>query len=451
MKGISIFFLFSSSILFSQETGIVVDKIVAQIGNQIILMSDVESQKQQAIQSGLDPLKVNSCEILEQLMANELLLDQALLDSISVSDEQVDAEMENRLRLLEEKFGSREKLETFYGETTSKIKDKFRIQIRNKILTQEMERKLVQGISVTPKDASTFFKSIPKDSIPFINMKLSFQQIVYYPKITKDDKKRAYDILAEVRTAIVDNGKSFETQARINSDDPGSASKGGKIEASAGMMVPQFESTVFQLKVGEISEIIESPYGYHIIKLISRKGQDYTCLHILKIPEYSPEAIDDASNRMDTCYQLLKENKITWNDAVLRFSNDESTKQNQGIITNPITGDQTWDMEDLNQVDQQIYVLTEMMEKGDYTKPNLYIDIYERKQGFRIVRLMERYIPHIANLKDDYSLIKRATENDKKQKTIKLWVNSKIQNTYIRIDKDYQDCQLINEFNINNK
>lgn len=446
MKGISIFFLFSSSILFSQETGIVVDKIVAQIGNQIILMSDVESQKQQAIQSGLDPLKINACEILEQLMANELLLDQALLDSISVSDEQVDAEMENRLRLLEEKFGSREKLETFYGETTSKIKDKFRIQIRNKILTQEMERKLVQNISITPKDVSTFFKSIPKDSIPFINMKLSFQQIVYYPKITKDDKKRAYDILSEVRTAIVDNGKSFETQARINSDDPGSASKGGKIEASAGMMVPQFESTVFQLKVGEISEIIESPYGYHIIKLISRKGQDYTCLHILKIPEYSPEAIDDASNRMDTCYQLLKENKITWNDAVLRFSNDESTKQNQGIITNPITGDQTWDMEDLNQVDQQIYVLTEMMEKGDYTKPNLYIDIYERKQGFRIVRLSERYPPHIANLQDDYSLIKRATENDKKQKIIQNWIKSKIGNAYIRIDDEYKNCNFSNNW-----
>jgi len=446
MKGISIFFLFSSSILFSQETGIVVDKIVAQIGNQIILMSDVESQKQQAIQSGLDPLKINACEILEQLMANELLLDQALLDSISVSDEQVDAEMENRLRLLEEKFGSREKLETFYGETTSKIKDKFRIQIRNKILTQEMERKLVQNISITPKDVSAFFKSIPKDSIPFINMKLSFQQIVYYPKITKDDKKRAYDILSEVRTAIVDNGKSFETQARINSDDPGSASKGGKIEASAGMMVPQFESTVFQLKVGEISEIIESPYGYHIIKLISRKGQDYTCLHILKIPEYSPEAIDDASNRMDTCHQLLKENKITWNDAVLRFSNDESTKQNQGIITNPITGDQTWDMEDLNQVDQQIYVLTEMMEKGDYTKPNLYIDIYERKQGFRIVRLSERYSPHIANLQDDYSLIKRATENDKKQKIIQNWIKSKIGNAYIRIDDEYKNCNFSNNW-----
>ena len=269
MKGISVFFLFSSSILFSQETGIVVDKIVAQIGDQIILKSDIETQKQQELQAGANALKINSCEILEQLMTSQLLLDQALLDSIVVSDEQVDAEMENRLRLLDEKFKGREKLEAFYGETTNQIKEKFRIQIRNKILSQEMERKLVQSVSVTPKDVNKFFKSIPTDSIPYINMKLSFQQIVHYPKITKEDKKRAYDILSDVRTAIVDNGKSFETQARIVSDDPGSASKGGKIEASAGMMVPQFESTVFQLKVGEISNIIETPYGYHIIKRIS--------------------------------------------------------------------------------------------------------------------------------------------------------------------------------------
>jgi len=446
MKCFLIAFLLSSSFLFSQETGIVVDKIVAQIGDQIILMSDVESQKQQAIQAGINTLKINSCEILEQLMTNELLLDQALLDSIQVSDEQVDAEMENRLRLLDEKFKGRDKLEAFYGESTNQIKDKFRIEIRNKILSQEMERKLIQGVNVTPKEVSKFFQAIPKDSIPYINMKLSFQQIVYYPKITKEDKKRAYDILSEVRTSIVDNGKSFETQARIISDDPGSASKGGKIEASAGMMVPQFESTVFKLKVGEISEIIESAYGYHIIKLISRKGQDYSCLHILKISEHSPEAINKAANIMDTCYQLLKENKITWDDAVLRFSNDELTKQNRGIITNPITGDQTWDMEDLNQVDQQIYILTNEMEKGDYTKPNFYIDIYERKQGFRIVRLTERYPPHVANLDDDYTLIKRAAENDKKQKIIQNWIKSKIGNAFIRLDDEYKECKFLNNW-----
>lgn len=441
MLRILVCFLFGSSCLFSQESNKIIDKIVAQVGDQIILLSDIETQKQQAIQAGVEATRNTDCSLLEQLLTNELLLDQALLDSLEVSNEQVDAEMENRLRLLDEKFGNRDKLEAFYGESTSQIKEKFRTQIRNKILAQEMERKIISDVNVTPKDVGNFFNTIPVDSIPYINMKLSFQQIVYYPKITKEDKKRAYDMLSAVLNSILNEGKSFETQARINSDDPGSASKGGKIEASAGMMVPQFESTVFQLKVGEISNIIESPYGYHIIKLISRKGQDYICLHILKIPEYSPQAIDIASNKMDTCYQLLKEKKISWEDAVLRFSNDDLTKQNKGIITNPITGDQSWDMEDLNQVDQQIYILTDAMEKGDFTKPNLYLDIYDRKQGFRIVRLIDRKAPHIANLKEDYALIKRAAENDKKQKTIQNWIKSKMGNAYIRIDDTFHDCQ----------
>jgi len=205
-------------------------------------------------------------------------------------------------------------------------------------------------------------------------------------------------------------------------------------------MVPQFEATVFKLKTGEVSEIIETPYGYHIIKLVSRKGDDYVCLHILKMPEYSPDAINISAQKMDTCYRLLKENKITWDDAVLRFSNDELTKQNRGIISNPISGDQTWDMEDLNQVDQQIYLLTDAMEKGDITQPNLYVDIYERKQGIRIVRMMDRYPPHVANLKDDYTLIKSAAENDKKQRVVTNWVNSKIGNAYIRIDDEFKNC-----------
>jgi peptidyl-prolyl cis-trans isomerase SurA len=169
------------------------------------------------------------------------------------------------------------------------------------------------------------------------------------------------------------------------------------------------------------------------------------------MPEFSPEAINLSAMKMDTCYAMLKENKITWDNAVLRFSNDELTKQNRGVITNPITGEPTWDMDDLNEVDQQIYVLTDAMEKGDVSRPSLYVDIYERKQGVRIVRLMERYEQHVANLKDDYALIKRAAENDKRQKTITNWVNSKISNAYIRIDDDYRNCDFnSNWINTNN-
>lgn len=426
---------------FAQPNGQVVNKVIAQVGDNIILLSDIENQKMQAVQAGVETTRAMDCTILEELMMGELLVNQAKLDSLVISDEQVDAEMENRLRIIESKMGSRQKLEEFYGKTITQIKEEFRDQIKDKLLAQEMERKIVADVTVTPKEVAEFFKSLPKDSIPYINMKLSFQQIVNYPSITKADKLRAFNELKEIKESIVVDGKSFETQARINSDDPGSAPLGGKIEASRGMMVPQFEAAVFQLKVGEISDIVETTYGYHIIKLISRKGDDYVVEHILKMPEFSPDAINQSAIKMDSCYRLLKENKITWDDAVLRFSNDELTKQNKGIITNPMTGDQTWDMEDLNQVDQQIYLLTDAMEKGDYTSPNLYVDIYERKQGIRIVRLMERYQPHVANLKDDYSLIKSAAENDKKQRIITEWTNSKIGNAYIRIDKQYSNCE----------
>jgi peptidyl-prolyl cis-trans isomerase SurA len=422
---------------------IVVDKIAAQIGDNIILKSDIEAQKTQALASGVKLTPTFDCDILEELMFQQLLINQAKLDSLVVSDEQVDAEMENRIRVIENQIGSRQKMEEFYGKSVNQIKEEFREVIRDRLLAEEMEKKITGEINITPKEVQEFYKNIPTDSIPLINSQLSFQQIVDYPIVSKDDKKRAFDKLAGIRNEIL-GGKSFETMARIHSEDPGSAPLGGKIEASRGMMVPQFEAAAFNTVTGQVSEIFETTYGYHILKLISRKGDDYVCLHILIIPEYSNESLEKSAYRMDTCYNMLKTNQITWDDAVKRFSNDESTKQNKGIITNPITGEQTWDMEDLNQVDQEIFLLTDAMEKGDISSPNIYVNIFDRKKGVRIVRLMERTEPHRANLEQDYALIKRAAENDKKQKLIDRWIKDKIGNAYIRIDESYQNCTFRN-------
>lgn len=435
--------IFSASVAYGQ--GIVVDKIAAQVGDNVILMSDIEAQKQQAIAAGMQVGFNTDCEVLEELMYQELLINQAKLDSIEIPDQQVDAEMENRLRVIENQIGSREKMEAFYGKTAGQIKDEFRPIIKERLMAEEMERQITMDVGVTPKEVQDFYSTIPFDSIPLINSQLSFQQIVYYPEITKDDKKRAYDQLAEIRAAVM-SGKSFETQARIHSMDPGSAPTGGKIEASRGMMVPQFEAALFSLEPGQVSDIFETTYGYHIVKLINRKGDDYVCQHILIIPEFNGSELEKAAYKMDSCYNELMQKKITWEEAVLKYSNDEMTKQNKGIITNPITGEQTWDMEDLNQVDQQIFLITDAMEKGDISQPNLYINIYDRKQGVRIVRLMSRTEPHRANLKDDYALIKRAAENDKKQKVIDSWIKSKIGNAYIRIDGDYQNCTFRNNW-----
>ena len=427
--------LFSANIKAQQTKTI--DKIVAYIGDQIILKSDIENTKIQGLQD--NSKVINDCEILDLLIMQKLLLNQAELDSVKISDAQVDAEMENRLRIIENQIGSKLKLEEFYGKTTTQIKIEMKQAIKNKLLSEEMQRSITSSIQVTPKDIEEYFTNLPKDSIPYINTKLSFQQIVIFPKITQEDKEITYKKLNEIRESIL-KGKSFESQARLHSQDPGSASQGGTISASRGMMVPQFEATVFNLKPGEISKIIETDYGYHIIQLVERKGDDYTCKHILMIPEFNRESLNSASIKIEECYNKLKENQITWNEAVKIYSNDNNTKNNYGIITNPITGEQTWSSEDLNQIDQQIYLLTSSLNKGELTKPTLYFDFYERKQGIRIVRLMDRLPQHIANLKDDYVLIQRATENNKRQAVLKKWVTSKISNNYIQIDSDYKDC-----------
>ena len=427
--------LFSANIKAQQTKTI--DKIVAYIGDQIILKSDIENTKIQGLQD--NNKVINDCEILDLLIMQKLLLNQAELDSVKISEAQVDAEMENRLRIIENQIGSKQKLEEFYGKTTTQIKIEMKQAIKNKLLSEEMQRSITSSIQVTPKDIEEYFTNLPKDSIPYINTKLSFQQIVIFPKITQEDKEITYKKLNEIRESIL-KGKSFESQARLHSQDPGSASQGGTISASRGMMVPQFEATVFNLKPGEISKIIETDYGYHIIQLVERKGDDYTCKHILMIPEFNRESLNSASIKIEECYNKLKENQITWNEAVKIYSNDNNTKNNYGIITNPITGEQTWSSEDLNQIDQQIYLLTSSLNKGELTKPTLYFDFYERKQAIRIVRLMDRLPQHIANLKDDYVLIQRATENNKRQAVLKKWVTSKISNNYIQIDSDYKDC-----------
>jgi peptidyl-prolyl cis-trans isomerase SurA len=428
---------------------IVLDKIAAQIGDNIILFSDLKIQEMQAKEAKVEIDSAFDCRMLEELMIEQVLVNQAKLDSIIIADEQVDADMENRLRLIQQQMGGRQKLEEFYGMTYSEIKDKFRESIRSKMLADEMRNTITLGLSVTPKEVTSFFNALPADSIPYINMQLGFQQIVIYPEITKADKQTAYAKLAGLRNEIVVSGKSFESIARLYSMDPGSAPMGGKIAATKGMMVPQFESTVFKLKPNEISEIIETEFGYHIIKLLSRAGEDFVCLHILIRPEFSIQAVNRASQRMDSCYRMLKMNELTWEQAVARFSNDASTKQNKGIITNPKNASQMWDMSDLNEIDQQIYLLTDAMEEGDVTQPNLYMDFMTREQGIRIVRLMKRVPAHKANLNDDYALIKQAAESDKRTRIIYKWVDSKLGNAYIRIDSEYLACPFQHQW-INN-
>ncbi|MCR9173637.1 MAG: peptidylprolyl isomerase [bacterium] len=431
---------------FSANAQKTIDKIAAQVGDNIILLSDIQAQKLQAIQAQVEVTAEMDCEILEQLLYQKLLLTQAELDSIIVPEAQVDAEMEQRLRVIQQQIGGRQKLEEFYGKTINEIKAEFFKVISEQLTADEMERTITMDVAVTPREVKRFYDDIPLDSLPLINEQMMFRQIVIYPDITEEDKNRAYNKLKEIRNSIVKQNRSFEAQARVHSEDPGSAQYGGRIEATKGMMVPQFEATAYSLKKGEVSEIFETTYGYHIMKLLDRKGDDYVCQHILITPKFEDSGIERAALRLDSCYNQLVAGTITWEEAVLKYSNDESTKQNKGTITNPYTGDVMWDAENLSEIDRDIYLLTDKMEPGDYSMPSLYVNQQERKQGVRIVQLVKRTKPHSANLGQDYALITRAAEADKKQKVINEWINAKINNAYIRIDEDYQNCNFRNEW-----
>ncbi len=433
--------LFFVQLSFSQMQ--VVDKVIAKIGDKVILLSDLEAQKIQLIQEKIEITKQTECMILEELMFQNLLLNQAELDSVTVSDQQVEAELEQRLRYFEAQIGGRDKLEEFYGKSVFQIKNEFRKIIRERMIAQEMERVITDGVMITPREVRDFFDEIPRDSLPFINARVGLQQIVIYPQITEADREKTKRRLEDIRKRIVGGFATFNSEAVKNSEDPGSRADGGLIEGYRGQMVKEFDAMAFSLQIGEISPVFETQFGYHIMKLESRRGDAYNCRHILLIPEVSDAEFDKAIAKIEECHRRIRNGELGWDQAVILYSNDAATKNNNGRVTNPYTGEPTWDMEDLNQIDRQMFILIGGMKPGDVSAPSVYDNVMESKQGVRIVRLVDRSTPHRANMDDDYQMIQNAALNKKRQEVVERWVNEKIGNAYIRISPEFSSCDFM--------
>jgi peptidyl-prolyl cis-trans isomerase SurA len=434
------------SIAQAQTPGKTIDKIVAQVGDNIVLYSELQGQKRAMMENGVPITENTECELIEQMLYQFLLVNQAELDSVVISDEQIDAETENRIRAIEAKMkgqydenGDPITFESYYGKSKNAVKQEFRDAIGKRMKGQEVERGITGAISVSPREVELFFNSIPKDSLPYINSQLTFQQIGIFPVITREDKERRKKELEELRTRIVNKRISFRTAAIQLSDDLGTAQFGGRIEATLGQMVPSFEQTALSLRPGEISQVFQSEYGYHIMEMVELKGDDYIVNHILFSVKPSTESENEAAIKMEECYKALLANEITWEQAVVKYSNDRN-KENNGFIMNPYTGELKWSIENINQVDPEMFILTDALEKNQISSPMIFTDFMERTKGFRIVRLNDRTQPHIANLTDDYDLFRSLAEEKKKNDAILAWINSRMNTAYIRIDKDYDSC-----------
>jgi peptidyl-prolyl cis-trans isomerase SurA len=439
-----------SSVLFVAYTSHaqqqVADKVVAVVGGKIILQSDVQSQYMEYVAEKAANADTK-CKVLEDLLYQKLLLLKAEKDStIIISDAQVDAELEKRLNYYIGQFGSKEKFEAFYGKTEQQFKDELRGDVKDILLAQQMRSKVTEGITVSPEEVRKYFEAIPTDSISPINAQVEIAEIVKKPIISDDEKQLAKQKVEELRQRVL-KGESIANLAVLYSDDPGSAKNGGLYkDIGRRQFDPEFEKRAFSLNDGDISEVFETQFGYHFLQVVHRHGELVDVRHILIVPKVSEQDMTHAKNSMDSIYNAVMKDSITFGEAAARYSDDKNTKYTAGVILNPQTGLSRWDMDQLGQIDPTLSFTINSMKVGEVSAPAFY-NTPDAKQAYRIIKLNNITKPHKANLTDDYQLIQTASLARKQQKTINDWINHKLrEGIYVKIDPEYMTCHFMNNW-----
>ncbi len=312
--------------------------------------------------------------------------------------------------------------------------------VKDQLIAQQMQSTIVGNIKVNPAEVKQFYATIPSDSLPTINSEVEVGVIVRNPSVSAEAKAAARKKIEEIRAKIVAGDSKFSTQAILYSEDPGSARNGGLYKGiNRGTMVPEFETVAFRLKPGEVSEVFETPYGYHILETISRRGDEYDARHILIAPKVDENDVEGSKNLLDSIYDLISTGKVTFCAAAAKYSDDKDTRNNCGTLSNPAVGSTRFDVEQLGQYDNNLLFMLNKMNVGDVSKPVLF-QTQDNKQAYRMVLLKSRSEPHILNLKDDYGYVQTMTISDKQKRIVNDWINKKTKGVYIKIDTEYKNC-----------
>ncbi len=425
--------LLAGQSLFSQK---VLDEIVAVVGSEIVLSSDVQIQKNQIKSQGYDG-DLTDCEVLEEILFEKILLNQAKVDSVEVTDEMVEGELEKRLNVFIRQIGSEKKLEEYYGKSMGEIREEFFDVLKDQILVQRMQGEINSSLNVTPEDVSNFYNSIPPDSLPFVNASVEMAQIVKYPETTVEERERVRTKLRTFKENVESGDEEFETLAALYSDDPGSASKGGNLGMkSRGTWVPEFDAVAFKLKDGEISAPFETDYGFHIMQMIERRGEMYDANHILLIPKITSEQLTKAKVELDSIRTLILRDSIGFALAASKFSDHERSKNQNGMIVNKKSGSTIFEMDEL---DPTLFLAIDTLEIDEMSK-SFFFQSEGQDKGYRIVKLINRTDPHRANMQEDYQMLQNMASETLKGENMDTWMRSKINETYIKIVDTYQSC-----------
>jgi len=415
----------------------VVDKIIAVVGNQVVLKSDVEqrfiSLKAQGYTSGGVDLKT---EIFEDLLIQKLMIAQAQIDSIEVTDQEVENDLDRKMEMYIQRIGTKEKLEQYFNKTILEMKNDLRDDTRNEKIKDKMQAEITKDIHITPAEVRNFYSKLNKDSLPIIPGELEVQQIVKYPKVSDNEKDRIREKLRGYRDRVL-NGDSFSTLAVLYSEDQGTAQRGGELGYTPrANLVPEFANVAFNLKTDKVSKIVETEYGFHIIQLIDRKGERINVRHILLKPKIEEEKRNLATAQLDSIADLIRKEKMEFDEAAFYFSDDKDTRNNGGLLVNPYTAASKFEKDNLPPaISQQVNKL----KINEISAP--FLDVSAGKDAYKIIKIKSETKSHPANISDDWSQFEGMLTQKKQQSVLNKWIKDKQANTYVHIDDDYKNAK----------
>ena len=440
-KNILLLFLFLSSAIgtLRSQTNII-DEVIWIIGDESILRSEVEEQKLRAQYEGTPIQGDPYCVIPEQIAINKLFLHQAVLDSIVVSEGQVNNQVENRMNFFISQIGSKEKMEEYFGKNTTNLREDLRIMFRDQMITQQMQQKLVGDIKSTPAEVRRFYNALSADSIPNVPAQVELQIISFEPPVPIEESNRIKERLRDFTDRVNKGTSEFSVLARLYSEDEESAKRGGELGfMGRGQLVPEFSLVAFNLiDPKKVSRIVQSDFGYHIIQLIEKRGDRINCRHILLKPRVSLADKNKAIQKLDSISNLIRLGKTTFEEAVIYFSQDKTTAMNAGLMLNEKSGSSKFEYQDLP---QEVAKVVYEMNVGEISKPFTMISPSTNTEVVAVVKLTSKTENHTANMIDDYQMLKNFYEGKEKEKFINNWIVKKQKETYISIDPAWQNCK----------
>lgn len=439
MKKIGVLFLFFVAFNLNAQK-LLIDEVIAVVGSEAILRSDVENQVQQTVAQGMgDRSQRTFAEVFERIIIEKMMYMEARFDSVTVSEDQVNGEIERRLAIFIQQAGGKDKLEEMLGKTLDEIRMQFKSVVEEQLLVQQIQQQITGKAKVTPGEISDYFNAIPKDSLPYIPSEVKIGQLVLSPPIRQDEKDKVINKLREIRKKVYAGTTSFTFQAKLNSEDLGSAPNGGELGfLRREDLVQNFAAAAFALVPDSISDVIETEFGFHIIQMIEKRGEYANFRHILIKPKVLTNDIYSTIEKMDSINNELKAGTLTFQQAALKFSTDEDTKQNGGLLINPINGSNKFTMDELAEIDATTFRVVERMKVGDMTKPDIY-DVQSGGKMVKIYYLVEKTEPHVANLETDYAKIQVAALTEKKRKFVFAWVEDKKDDFYIKVSDEFKN------------